>query len=322
MYEPKISIVIPVFNGSNYLREAIDSALRQTYTKHEIIVVNDGSCDNGKTEKIIKSYGNKIRYIYKENGGVASALNIAIRNMDGEYFAWLSHDDLLKDNAMEIYVGYLQNTDKDCLLYGNYDLIDENSIIYKEVDFQTFYTKKELENSVYPVIKGCVNGCACLIQKSHFERVGLFDESLKITQDNDMWFRIFRNSKILFCKEKLSSKRYHSEQDSVIKNIYPEEDRFIESCLKDLSIVECSNFSGTVYTFFNDVLQSYNDNKHPHVTEFCTEKLKKINNGDIYNEYSAMELKLLLMNEDRYLSKINSDFKALQQKYYNYILRF
>ena len=81
---PKVSIVIPVFNGENYLHEAIDSALAQTYKNCEIIVVNDGSTDN--TEAIAKSYGNKIRYFRKENGGGSSALNLGIDNMEGEDF--------------------------------------------------------------------------------------------------------------------------------------------------------------------------------------------------------------------------------------------
>ena len=64
---PKVSIVIPVYNGSNYLREAIESTLAQTYKNIEVIVVNDGSNDGGKTEAIAKSYGNKILYLYKKN---------------------------------------------------------------------------------------------------------------------------------------------------------------------------------------------------------------------------------------------------------------
>ena len=69
---PRVSIVIPVYNGANYLREAIDSALAQTYKNVEIIVVNDGSTDNGETEQIAQSYGDRIRYFRKENGGVSS----------------------------------------------------------------------------------------------------------------------------------------------------------------------------------------------------------------------------------------------------------
>ena len=58
---PLVSIVIPVYNGSNYMQEAIDSALNQTYLNVEVIVVNDGSSDGGKTDSIAKSYGDKIR---------------------------------------------------------------------------------------------------------------------------------------------------------------------------------------------------------------------------------------------------------------------
>ena len=69
---PKVSIIIPIYNGEKYMNEAIDSALSQTYDNCEIIVINDGSTDH--TEAIAKSYGDKIRYFYKENGGVSTAL--------------------------------------------------------------------------------------------------------------------------------------------------------------------------------------------------------------------------------------------------------
>ena len=91
---PLVSVVIPAYNASDYLAEAIDSALAQTYKNIEIIVVNDGSGDNGATEQVAVSYGDKIRYFYKKNGGCASALNYGINVMRGDYFSWLSHDDL------------------------------------------------------------------------------------------------------------------------------------------------------------------------------------------------------------------------------------
>ena len=103
-YNPLISIIIPVYNGANYMREAIDSAIAQTYKNIEIIVVNDGSTDNGETEKIALSYGDKINYYYKENGGCASALNYGISKMKGEWFSWLSHDDVYFPTKLESQV--------------------------------------------------------------------------------------------------------------------------------------------------------------------------------------------------------------------------
>ena len=96
---PLVSIVIPFLMVRTYLSEAIESVLAQTYEHLEIIVVNDGSTD--ETEQIVLSYRDKIRYFSKENGGVSTALNIGITNMRGEYFLWLSHDDLLKPDAIE-----------------------------------------------------------------------------------------------------------------------------------------------------------------------------------------------------------------------------
>ena len=78
----KVSIIIPVYNGSNYVKEAIDSALAQTYKNKEIIVVNDGSTDEGATRDIVKSYGDKVTYYEKENGGVSTALNLGIEKND------------------------------------------------------------------------------------------------------------------------------------------------------------------------------------------------------------------------------------------------
>ena len=79
--KPLVSIIIPVYNGSNYLAQAIDSALAQTYTPIEIIVVNDGSRDDGATEEVALGYGDRITYVRKENGGSSSALNEGIRHI-------------------------------------------------------------------------------------------------------------------------------------------------------------------------------------------------------------------------------------------------
>ena len=104
----KVSIIIPVYNGANYMRDAIDSALAQTYENIEVIVINDGSTDNGKTDKIARSYGDKIRYYNKKNGGVASAINYGLEKMTGDYFSWLSHDDRYLPNKVSDEISFLE----------------------------------------------------------------------------------------------------------------------------------------------------------------------------------------------------------------------
>ncbi len=129
MSNPKISIVIPVYNGANYLKEAIDSALSQDYGNYEVIVVNDGSNDNGETEKIALSYGSNIRYFKKENGGVATALNLAIEKAEGEYVSWLSHDDAYFPNKLSCQVNYLKSLGypERTILSANVEIIDGKS---------------------------------------------------------------------------------------------------------------------------------------------------------------------------------------------------
>ena len=106
-YQPKVTIIIPVYNGSNFLAQAIDAALAQTYKNCEILVINDGSKDDGASEKIALSYGDKIKYFCKENGGVSSVLNFAFTKMEGEWFSWLSHDDLYLPEKIEKQIAFI-----------------------------------------------------------------------------------------------------------------------------------------------------------------------------------------------------------------------
>ena len=107
-YSPLVSIVIPAYNASNYLADAINSALAQTYKNIEIIVINDGSKDNGATRTKAESFGDKIRYFEKPNGGSSSALNYGIKQMKGEWFSWLSHDDFYYPSKIEKEVEFLR----------------------------------------------------------------------------------------------------------------------------------------------------------------------------------------------------------------------
>ncbi len=149
-FSPLVTIVIPVYNGGDYLNESIQSALSQTYKNIEVIVVNDGSTDSGVTRNIALSYGDKISYYEKENGGVSSALNLGIKKMNGQYFSWLSHDDLYSSEKIEKQLTYALNShDKsDVIVYSdsiNFSKISANNLSraerYKDKSIRYFLTR-------------------------------------------------------------------------------------------------------------------------------------------------------------------------------------
>lgn len=210
-WNPKVSIIIPVYNGSDYLREAIDSALNQTYRNIEVLVVNDGSTDGEKTEEIALSYGDKIRYFRKDNGGVSSALNRGIREMTGEYFSWLSHDDLFYPDKTAVQVSCLRESGGDAILYGDYDLIDKESRLVG-----ARRVRQTAPGTIYYalIMEGAVNGCTVLVPRRCFEEVGEFDEKLRTSQDFDMWFRLARKYLFRHVAKPLFKSRIHPGQGS------------------------------------------------------------------------------------------------------------
>lgn len=219
MSMPKVSIIIPVYNGSKYLKEAIESALHQTYENIEVIVVNDGSEDAFATRNVALHYYGEdvhlIKYIEKKRGGVASALNEGIAAMQGEYFTWLSHDDLYEPDKIKNQMDLLASLeDATTVIYGGYKLMDEAGEITGEVRPGNVWQQEELNKPLFPVFKGLLNGCSLLIHRSHFDRVGRFDTTLKACQDTEMWFRILKEAKICYLDTCDVKTRIHGGQDS------------------------------------------------------------------------------------------------------------
>lgn len=196
MNNPKVSIIIPVYNGSNYMKCAIDCALNQTYENTEVIVVNDGSTDDGQTEAIALSYGDRIRYFAKPNGGVSSALNYGIAQMTGDYFSWLSHDDGYTPDKVKDAVELLERHDqlnRRCIAFTGGWFIDVAGKKLK--NFPVYFTPEQVYSGIETVRvivrDGTLNGCCMLIPRTAFAEAGLFDETLRYSQDALMWYRIF-----------------------------------------------------------------------------------------------------------------------------------
>ena len=239
--EPMISVVIPVYNGANYLQEAIESVLNQSYKNFEIIIVNDGSDDDGKTHAVALQYQDKVRYFEKENGGVASALNFGIRQMEGDYFAWLSHDDVfcehkLQDQMQEI----LASGKAESIAIGNYYLCNHDLTERVNMEFERFYSVEQICKSVFLLFWGEVHFSSFLFHKSHFERIGLFREDLLTAQDNDFIFRLLRGQTPVFIKQPVSKVRLHKESGTscVKPRVDAENRRLYFEMYKSLSLAE------------------------------------------------------------------------------------
>lgn len=213
---PLVSIVIPVYNGGRYLAQALDSALAQTYPNIEIVVVNDGSNDDGITRRICQSYQEKIRYYEKENGGCASALNYGIRQAKGQFISWLSHDDLYDPDKVAWQVAQYEkhNLDPENTVISNAGrLIDENghSIFRPNIALKGKLSEKKLFQ--WLLLDNSLNGCGLLIPKKLFDNGMCFREDFQYVLDRNLWLHFTINGVNFFsCRKILVSNRHHSAQ--------------------------------------------------------------------------------------------------------------
>jgi glycosyltransferase involved in cell wall biosynthesis len=180
-----VSIVIPTYNRADLLPQAIQSALNQTYENTEIIIVDDGSTDD--TPDLCRKYAgeSRVRYIRKRNGGIGSALNTGISAMKGEWFKWLSSDDYLQPEAVELLLRKAHDVNGK-IIYSSYRVVDAKNEV---IDFCPEYQRSYLDFVAHLVRAHIGNGSSILIHRSVFEKVGLFDESLKSGEDYEFWLR-------------------------------------------------------------------------------------------------------------------------------------
>ena len=220
--EPKVSVIIPVYNGSDYLAQAIDSALAQDYKNTEIIVVNDGSTDDGAGEKIALSYGDRIRYYCKENGGVSTALNYALERAEGEYFSWLSHDDLYYPQKISKQIEFLNRiADEEpeldlnrLAIHTATESIDKDCRVIKTPNYSDV---PEKENTLDVIISNVYNyrlsGCSFLLPIACFRNTGGFREDIRTVSDVEYWYRLMFEGYRFFCvREILVRNRSHGRQ--------------------------------------------------------------------------------------------------------------
>lgn len=295
-FSPLVSIIIPVYNGSNYIKKAIDSALNQTYKNIEILVINDGSTDNGETEKMVLSYGDKLRYFRKENGGVSSALNYGIKMMKGDFFSWLSHDDEYMPFKIERQIELISKCSfsKDLIAVCNDCIIDKESNIIRKYRCKNTVKILDYKKMLYSVIgKKGLNGCALLIPKDLFIKVGLFNEHLRYIQDFEMWTRICLAEYNFILDDTICVRnRLHSQQVTQNK--------------QDLYYLETKDNS---FAFIKNIYESSLDNNYIYLyVKSCA----------IHNCGEAVKICVEICKDNKILSK----WQLIKLQFYKYIGKF
>lgn len=217
MGKPLISIITAVYNGEEFLKEAIDSVLSQSFGTWELIIVNDGSTDN--TEKIINTYlkDKRIKCFNQKNLGVSAARNIGMKNMRGEYFCFLDADDILPKNSLFARLNVFQRSPKIMFADGQVDIFRENPN-EKIRNWQPGYKGPPLRDLV------TLSGKIFFGNTWMVKRVPGYNYAFKtgLTHGEDLWFYIqltielkgeysYTDDAVLFCR---------SGNDSAMKNTH------------------------------------------------------------------------------------------------------
>jgi len=210
--KPLVSVIIPCYNSGKWIGECLNSVCEQTYENIEIIVVDDGSSD--KTDEIIKAIDNPlIHYFYKKNEGSSASRNYGIKKANGTLIAFLDSDDVWHKTKVEEQVNIIKKGFD--FVYCDFEILGSKSSQQNELSFVNPENYKQPIKTVL-LKKNIVSGGSCVLLKKHiFDKVGLFNESIIIGEDWELWTRIFwHDYKPYFINKKLSfiRKNDHSVQ--------------------------------------------------------------------------------------------------------------
>jgi GT2 family glycosyltransferase len=210
-----VSVIITTYNRRSFLKEALFSVLNQDYQNKEIIVIDDGSTD----ESIKEIDGLPAKYIWKKNGGISSARNKGIEVAQGDYIAFLDVDDLWKKDKLAVQMK---------LMMEEGFLISYTDEIWIRNGKRMNQKLKHRKYSGH-IFEKCLPLCiispsSVVIKREIFDKVGLFDESMPVCEDYDLWLRISAQYPVLFIGQPLIVKR--GGHDDQLSKSYEAMDKF------------------------------------------------------------------------------------------------
>ncbi|MDE2028884.1 MAG: glycosyltransferase, partial [Candidatus Omnitrophica bacterium] len=211
---PCVSIIIITFNYGRFIKDALDSVLDQSFSDYEVIVVDDGSTDNTALiiEKHRRFLGEKLRYFYKENQGVAAARNYGILEARGRYIAFLDADDIWERMTLEKLVAAMEKNPDCGMAYGNVEFYDKDLQMTIGRRFQPGVFPIPYEGKCFDRLYthgNFIHTSSCILRRSIFDLVGLFDRRFKCGEDLDMWIRVSTIIAVKYLDDVLAKVRRH-----------------------------------------------------------------------------------------------------------------
>ena len=187
MSRPAISVVIPAYNTAAYIAETLSSVIAQTLTDFEIIVVNDGSPDTPALEAALTPFAGRIRYFVQPNRGLSAARNTGIAAARGELVAFLDSDDVWEPDYLEHQLAVLERDDLTVVYPNATTFGDPLRAGRLFMDMHPSSGPVSIESLV---TQRCNVMVSVLARRKAIEAAGLFDESLRSSEDFDLWLRI------------------------------------------------------------------------------------------------------------------------------------
>jgi glycosyltransferase involved in cell wall biosynthesis len=202
---PRVSVVVPSYNAASYLPDSIESVIAQTYTGWELVIVDDGSTDD--TPSVIRPYAerlqDKLRYVYQSNRGLPAARNTGIRNARGEFIALLDADDVYLPSRLERGVALMDSDPEIGLLHARVARIDARNVVVSKPVHRAKYLSGNIAHHVF-TRRAHLLCPTILFRKSCVDQVGFFDETMRATEDRDLWFRIAEHYRVGYIDEILA----------------------------------------------------------------------------------------------------------------------
>jgi glycosyltransferase involved in cell wall biosynthesis len=212
---PLISVIIPAFNVSHYICEALASVFVQDFKNYEVILVNDGSTDTAELEKVLEPYRSKIHYIHQQNRGISAARNAALKVARGEFIALLDADDVWMEGKLSAQIEFMKQ--------GQFDMVYADALLIGDVPWPagtTFMDRSpsngEVSLNSLLALRVTVVVSTVLMRKDLVKQVGAFDEGDRnIVEDFDLWLRLARaGARIGYEKKVVAQYRYRHDSIS------------------------------------------------------------------------------------------------------------